>query len=271
MKNNSRISLIKVELVLLSLLCFVSVAHAADEAQEAFPYTAQIKAKTVNLRAGQNVNFENIGQLKQGDEVIVVDKSFEWRKVKLPADAKAYVNAAFIKDLGDGVGKVIGNRLNIRAVPDAKAALLGQLKKDQLIHIIEKTNDWYRIEPPEGSYGWLLKEFVEFKSIDIPAPKVVEAPIRNVYVKHHMSMQSQGLPPGVIAITGVVEDLAEKILSEDTRHSLKTDSSDVYYLQGYRQVIDGFLHQRVKIEGRLKTDFRSDAPVVLVTKINLVL
>jgi len=261
---------IRYTVFLLSLLGFVTGVSAA-EAQETFPYTARITVKTVNLRAGQNANFEAIGQLKQGDEVVIVGESFDWRKVKLTKDAKAFVNAGFVKDLGDGIGKVTGNRLNIRAAAVANASLLGQLKKDQLVRIIEKTNDWYRIEPSEGSYGWVLKECVEFKSAQIPAARVVQAPIRNVAVRPRVVDQPQGLPPGTIAVTGVIEDLAEKTLSEDIRHSIKTDSADVYYLQGYRHVIDGFLHQRVKIEGRLKTDFRSDAPVVLVTRINLVL
>ncbi|MCC6758741.1 MAG: SH3 domain-containing protein [Candidatus Omnitrophica bacterium] len=254
--------------LILSLLCFGS--HIAD-AQEAFPFVAKVKAKSANVRAGQNANFESLGQVQEGAEVVVVGASFDWRKIKLPADAKAYVNAGFVKDLGDGVGEVTGNRLNIRAGALVNAAIIGQLKKGDLIRLVEKKNDWYRIEPPDQSFGWVLNEFLEKTSQDIPSPRVVQAPIKNIYVKKRLEAgKADELPPGVVRISGTVEDLANNMVSSNIRHYVQSDGT-VYALQGYRHVIDSFLHQKVKIEGRIKPDVKSDKPVLLVTKISLVL
>ena len=267
---------------MIGLLGFL-IAPAA-EAQEAFPYVAQITADNTNLRAGQNKNFEVVGLLKKGEDVVVVGASYEWRKVKLPISAKAYLNASFVKDLGDGVSRVIGKHLNVRAAASTSASVLCQLKKGDLVRVLEKNKDWLKIEPPDPCYGWLTRDGVSFRSSAIPPARVVQAPVRNVYVKHRLASQPPALAPGMISATGMVEDLADKTVSEDIRHFLQTDTQTVYYLQGYRHVIDGFLNQRVKIEGRLQSfdelrtsasglplDFRSDKPVVLVTKINLVL
>lgn len=260
--------MIKKFFLILSLLCF---GCSISEAQEVFPFVAKVKAKSANVRAGQNTNFESLGQVQEGAEVVVVGSSFDWRKIKLPADAKAYVNAGFVKDLGDGVGEVTGNRLNIRAGALVNAAIIGQLKKGELIRLLEKKNDWYRIEPPDQSFGWVLNEFLEKTSRDIPAPRLVQAPIRNIYTKKRLdAAKSEELPPGVVRISGTVEDLANNMVSSNIRHYLQSDGT-VYVLQGYRHVIDSFLHQKVKIEGRIKPDVKSDKPVLLVTKISLVL
>jgi len=92
--------------------------------------------------------------------------------------------------------------------------------------------------------------------------------------KRLAAMKANIFPPGMAGATGIIEDLGAKALSPDIRHRVTDESGQAYFLQGYRQVIDGFTSQKVKVEGRLVTDFRSsapDVPVVLVTKINLIL
>jgi SH3-like domain-containing protein len=247
--------------LILSLLCF---GCSNAEAQEVFPFVAKIKVKTANLRAGQNTNFELLGQLKEGDEIVVLGESFDWRKVKLPVDAKAYVNAGFVKDLGKGVGEVSGNRLNIRAAALVSASIIGQLKKGELIRILEKKDDWYRIEPPEESFGWVLNEFLEKTSKDIPAARSVSKSGPIIDAKPFDSQ------PGLIYAVGTVEDLGNNMISADIRHYIESDGR-IYVLQGYRHVIDSFLHQKVRIEGMLKPDVKSDKPALLVTKITLVM
>lgn len=253
----------KIFIIIWSLLCF-GVSHA--QAQETFPFVAKVTAKSVHLRAGPNANFESLDQLENGDEFIVVDASFDWRKVKLPADAKAYVHAGFVKDLGQGVGQVTGNRLNIRAAALTNASIIGQSKKGDLIRIFEKKDDWLRIEPPDQSFGWILKDFIEFKSATIPPVRVVQLPTKSKKEDTTTSV----LQVARVSVMGVVEDLGTNAVGADIRHFLQSDNT-VYNLKGYRHVLDGFRHQRVKMEGLLKPDAKSGNPVVLVTKITLVL
>ncbi len=258
----------KTLLLCLSLLCFGIVDC---QAQEAFPFVAKVTATTANLRAGQNANFESLGQLKKDDQVVVVGESFDWRKVKLPLEAKVYVNAGFIKDLGNGIGEVIGNRLNIRAAALANASIVGQLKKGDLVAIIEKKENWYQIQPPDQSFGWVAKNFIEFQSLEIPAPRLVQAATPKVDVKNPLVVEEiPQVAVNVFTASGVVQDLGNKSVSLDIRHYLQSDGK-VYALQGYRHMLDGFLNQKVKIEGKLQPDIKSDNPVVLVTKITFVL
>lgn len=255
-------------LLILSLLCLGAVQARA---QEVYPFVARISAQNANIRAGQNINFESLGQIKHGETLVVVGESFDWRKVKLPVDAKVYVSAGFVKDLGHSIGEVTGNRLNIRAAALPTASIVGQLRKGENVRILEKVNDWYRIEPPDQSFGWVSKDLVEFMKTSIPAPR--QAPSLQAQLDEEKQQQEAKLAEEKarnFSVTGIIEESGPKAVSEDIRHFIKNGNT-VYALQGYRGILDGFLHQTVKIEGKLQPDIKSDNPVVLVTKVSFVL
>lgn len=257
------------------LICFglslLFLGSVAARAQEVFPFVATVTAKTANVRAGQNVNFESLGQLNKGDDVVVVGASYDWRKIKLSSETKVYVSAGFIKDLGNGTGEVMANRLNIRATASNNASVLGQLKKGELIRILDKKDDWYELESPDQSFGWILKDFIAFKSAQIPPARLVQVPVKNVFIdKIQEVVKPVDLPLEVVLAVGVVSDLGAQMVSSDIRHYLESDGK-IYALKGYRRIIDGFLHQKVKIEGQEQSDIKAQYPVVLVSKITLVL
>ena len=63
-------------LVLLAAVLFVLTEPAFAQAR--FPYTAQTVSDRVNVRAGQNNNFESVAVLPKGTPLTVLDKKFKW-------------------------------------------------------------------------------------------------------------------------------------------------------------------------------------------------
>ena len=259
----------------ICIIIFLSTAHAY--ADQAMPFLAEVKVENVNLRAGQSTNFENLERLTKGEQLVVVDKSFSWYKVKLPLTAKAFVSSSLVNMVRGEVGEIKGNRVNVRAQPKLDATVLGQLSKGTLVRVVEIIDGgWYRIDPPDQTYGWLLAEYVTFLSNAIPPPHLVEAPSRNIYRQKKnpepVAEQTVSLQPQVnlVVVQGVVEDLGQGSPSPDIRHKIQVDKT-VYCLKGYRSILDAFLHNRVKIEGKLEPQGHSPYPVILVTKISLVL
>ena len=59
--------------------------------------------------------------------------------------------------------------------------------------------------------------------------------------------------------------------SETVRHQIVTEDGKTFFLMGYRSVLDGFADHRVQIEGLPQTDVNAAHPVLLVTKVYLVL
>lgn len=161
--------------LLIAFLCFFNIANfsAVSCAQEEFtPFVAVTTGDNVNVRAGQSANFERLCQLRLNEEVLVVDKEFSWYKIQLPPSAKSYVSKEYVQFLGQNAGGVIAESVNIRAGTGIHNTVLGQLSQGEQIFIQEDLEDWYRIEPVQGSYGWVYDEFLVFKSKDISAYKV---------------------------------------------------------------------------------------------------
>jgi SH3-like domain-containing protein len=274
-KGTSTISsLIKMVAVPFLLLFLPGVSLSAVEG-DLFPFLGEIIENDVNIRAGQSASFDKVGRLAQKEKVIVVEKSYSWYKIRLPSHAVSYIHAKYVNPLGNNIGEIIGDRLNIRAGPGVDHSPLGQLEKGALVRLLEQKDEWYRIEPVDQSYGWVMDKFVRFVSRDVPPALVVQRP-------PDPSSQSPSSFPrelvqepkeqiGILSAVGVVQGLGEQVLSNDIRHRLVSDDQKIYNLKGYRSIIDGFLHHKVAIEGTIQPDVHAKEPVILVTKITLVL
>lgn len=237
--------------------------------QESFPFLGEITGKRVNIRSGQSESFEKIGRLDEGARVVVTGKSYDWYKIKLPANANSYISDQFVQMLGEGVGEITGTRVNVRAAADLNSFVIGKLSKGDLVRVLGEEKGWFRIEPADTTSGWVAAGFVRFASDRVPPPRVVERPAppkKTLIVK-----KSEEKPaPADIIVTGVVENITGNNVSDNVRHRINTDKG-VYYLKGYRRMLDGFLSLRVEITGRAQDETAADAPVLLVRKISLVL
>ena len=265
-------------------------------AEERFPFLAEVSAPSVNIRAGEHLNFEKLGRLTKGQQVIVVGRNYSWYKIKLPSDAKSYVSQDFVMPVNAQTGVIKSERVNIRAGAGANFTVLGQLKKGTTVTILEKLDGWYRIEAVEGTWGWISQQYLTFKSNQLPPTIPLIGNTEEAVSKKNPPPLAQTFPsppaakiqgikssevvsspkaPGPISVIGRVENLNEGILSDDIRHKLITDDHTIYYLQGYKNVLDEFSSYHVQIEGNIPKEkgpqHPSPYPVIVVSKINLIL
>ena len=145
-------------------------------AKEQFPFLAEVMTDKVHIRAGQNKSFESLGRLAKGAAVVVVGRSYDWYKIKLPANALSYIRNDYLQMLGDNIGEVVSQRVNVRAGAGVNFTSLGQLSKGTKVRVFETAQGWYKIEPMEGCYGWVAVEFLAFKSQEIPSQAAVRFP-----------------------------------------------------------------------------------------------
>jgi uncharacterized protein YgiM (DUF1202 family) len=161
-----------ISLTVFSMISFISAADIS--AEEGFPFKARVNANNVKLRAGYNENFTALKNLKESEEVIVLDRYFCWYQVMLPSDVFCYVSKEYIND----EGFVTANQLNVRAGASEKYHILGKLKKGEPVLIIESVGDWYKIRPPEGASGWINENYLDkagaVQLSDIPKPSALK-------------------------------------------------------------------------------------------------
>ena len=272
-------------MVLLFCVVFLSMSRAY--AEESYPYLAQAKADNVIVRAGQNLNFEILCHLKKGDEVVVLGESYEWFKIKLPIDANSYISSSYVKELWDNMAEITANRVNVRADKDVKYSVIGQLSKGDKVLIKDRSQGWFKIEPPDQSYGWVRSEFLEFKSKEVPPARMVELPSRNIYKRKQMVEQTnpEPSPPPTqnaqttmtevksISAMGQIEKLERGVTLEHIDYRLVVDGQTAYYLDGPAYIFEKFINSKVIIEGMVDTtpSLSSQHPIVKITKIKVIL
>jgi len=146
---------IKSFIVILSL--FTLTAYAQEEIKEKFPKVGYIKNDGAIVKAGDNINFENLCTLSKSDSVKVIERRYSWFRILLPRKASLYVNKDYVVLTSDekGIGIINANNVNLRAGAGTRYSIIGQISKPEKISILSEEAGWYKIEPPYGTTGWM--------------------------------------------------------------------------------------------------------------------
>ena len=266
---------------LIGLSAIIFLTSGFVWAQEEFPYVAEVIEDQVNVRAGQDKSFEAVGRVAKGTEVVVVGKEYHWYKVKLPDTAKCFVSTKYIKVHQQGIGEMTGSRVNVRAGTGENFTSLGQLPTGTLVRIRNKKNQWFEIEPLEGTYGWISEELLKFKSKTIPPAKTVQIPPRNIYVRKRileseMRTREEALAKEkkkeLFSAVGTINRVDENDLCQEFHYKIVESELTKYFLQGPDHIFDQFLPNKVKVEGELDTENKQyPQPVIKVTRIAFIL
>ena len=294
----------KIWLSIFSTVVCAAACGSVAAQQADFPYVGEITAEGVNVRAGQSANFERVCQLEKGDDVIVVDKQFSWYKIQLPDKANSYIHKQYVQYLGQKTGGITADKVNIRAGAGIHFTALGQLSKGETVTLEEELEEWYRIRPVPGSYGWVTGEFIALKSTDtstyqealasrLPKEEVLEKIAQELPVDQSKAEdQGKGLPQkesisaaskkarvepvipdnGILSVVGYVEAYEKK--GEDRiYYKIVQDGEPVCYVQGPNQMLGRFMHQKVTVDGTVNQKLLSkySRPVLTVSKIRLMI
>jgi hypothetical protein len=171
---------------------------AASWAQEAvqtpqvenskYQFEGVINTSAVFVRSGPGEGYYATQKLDKGATVTVVGIKFDWLKVVPPEGSFSYIGSVFVDRSGDGsVGRVNRNDVNIRAgslLNAMKTTVQTRLGAGDEVQIIGKEDEYLKIRPPEGSYLYVSKEFVDpVKAIagdttdnSTPSPLVTQTP-----------------------------------------------------------------------------------------------
>jgi SH3-like domain-containing protein len=260
-------------LVFIVALCFTEPAFA----QARFPYTAETVSDRVNVRAGQNNNFESVALLPKGAAVIVLGKTFNWFKVFLPDGSRAFVKAQYVKFLTPEIGEVLVDHLNVRAAPNTEATTVGQLKRSQRFFIAQRQGDWVWIKPADGVYGWVNDALLVFKNNAVSEPSRKDPGSADA-VKESVSRAAQAKAQAKIELlTKLAGDMVEcsgrlvRVEAVPAAYKVtRGDNRPVCYVDAPAAILDGFVGSNVRVKGALKSvPAELDAGVVSLSKINL--
>lgn len=253
----------------LSVLAFIGQGNA----DEHFPFLGEISRGPVNARAGANTNFEIVDKLAKGTEVVVLGRSYEWYKIQLPATAGAFIRGDYIKVHDGNTGELIGTNVNVRAKANSESSPLGQLRKGDVIKLLEKSSDWWKIAPAVGTFAWLHADFVTLKSAQIsdglmPKPLTLGPDVSGPSLDA-VKVEPIAAVPLAVTVQGKLQ--AVPSAQGNVRYQILVDGKPVYFLQDAPH-LDHFDRAFVHVEGMVVGNGQSSLyPVLHINKISLVL
>ena len=162
----------------------------------------QVTADKANLRSGPSTSSSQVGQLRKGDSLILLDVEGEWYKVQIPGGSSAYIASFLVSKAATATNssstpaaggqpetttavpassptpaitrqvEVISGPINIRSGPGESYPKLGSIDEKTAYPVISKEGEWYKIRLANGSdayvAGWLVKESSMASSTVIP-------------------------------------------------------------------------------------------------------
>lgn len=152
--------------IILVLAGIILGAAGKDDKQTARLKIGKVTVDGLNVRAGVGINYEIVGRLRFGENVIIEERiSYPnvavWLKIKAPKNVRLYVAQQFVEKLSNNKGRIKENNVNIRAGASLKSTIVNQVNKGTQINIIRKVGDFYEISPPPNTSLYIAEEFVD--------------------------------------------------------------------------------------------------------------
>lgn len=120
-----------------------------------FPFQGRVQGEGINVRSGNNVNYESLARLKDGTTVVVTGESYGWYRILPPEGVTFWVHQELIQDK-----KVLGDYVNVRSGPTLDSSVNCQLEKGTEVEILGEAGEWFQIKPPLNAQTWIAKQFV---------------------------------------------------------------------------------------------------------------
>ena len=104
----------------------------------------KVIANVLNVRSDSSLNSDVIGKLKRNELVEVIGIEENWYEIHFN-ESSVFVSANFIKPIIKS-GRVNANILNVRSLPNRESDVIGKLKRDKKIIIVDELEGWHRIK-----------------------------------------------------------------------------------------------------------------------------
>ena len=196
----------KITTVVLSSVIALSITTTS-----AFANTiGKVTASKLNVRSGPSTTHKNGDSISKNSSVTIIQESNGWYKVKLGNGKTGWVSGKYIsknstaQQLSPSRGtrvvehkKVNANGLNIRKGPSTSEGIIGTLKKDNVVDVLENNGSWAYITFG-GKTGYVSSKYLvdvhlqTSDSVNLVQNKVEHPPNNeNIsYVKVSISLDS---------------------------------------------------------------------------------
>jgi uncharacterized protein YraI len=168
------------KLILFTAILTIFFAALAPQisARAAGSDSAVVAVSALNLRSGPGLDHKIVKVLPLGTRVTLINKNEagDWTEVRLADDTEGWVFSQHLVVSTVREGKVLVDRLNLRAGPGTSYRIFRTLSSGLELEVTGRSlaSDWLVIRLSDGTTGWVFSPFIE-TSVDISALPVMEA------------------------------------------------------------------------------------------------
>lgn len=109
----------------------------------------------IALYTDPNIRSVLITIINDKNDLEILKVGRKWVRVRLERGFPVWVHEDYIIT-ADNIGTITGSTVNARSVPIVtNGTIVGKLKKNESVEIVDKNNDWYRIVSPSRFKAWV--------------------------------------------------------------------------------------------------------------------
>ncbi|WP_174615059.1 N-acetylmuramoyl-L-alanine amidase [Virgibacillus ihumii] len=166
--------------LMLLFFIFIPAVHA-DSGK-----TYEVGANNLNVRTAPSHSAQVIGQLNDGDRVVVFQKAFGWvqtyyggqeawvaSQFLYPANGQSNANSgsATVSNSTPEKITVTATEVRIRTGPGTNHDIIGYTSNGDTYNLVKSTNNWNKVVLGDGSSGWIAGWLTDHSNGNSPAPK----------------------------------------------------------------------------------------------------
>jgi N-acetylmuramoyl-L-alanine amidase len=126
--------------------------------------TGKVTGSIVNVRSGPGTDYAVAGTLYSDSEVDILESSGEWSKIQYKQLTGWVFNDLLDIERTEIYLEVIKDLVNLRSGPDTSYSLVGQVKRGDLLDLVNVQGEWYRVKTQQGTLCYVHSSLVADKN-----------------------------------------------------------------------------------------------------------
>lgn len=233
-----------------------AMAQAQEQAPVSFPFEGEINTDGANVRLDSTVGAQVLCTMQRTEPVEVIAQLYDWYKIRLPKSAPAFVHKSLVAPVDGKTIRVMKSNVNVRMGASENTPILGKVGVDEVLTVVGDGGEWFRIEAPRTTYGWINKKLVHpFRTGIAQMKKAPEAPVKK-------APEAEPLGKDEVRIIGTIGPYG-KVIKRPATHKLTAEDGTVYLLKGNQQSLNALYYRKVRITGKVTPQKKASLPPVV--------
>ncbi|MFL8675069.1 SH3 domain-containing protein [Clostridioides sp. GD02404] len=119
------------------------------------------KYEEISVRKGASKEYGKVSKIEKGDKFHILERKGSWMRVRLEDNTQGWIQKYGVKlegiDKKNVKAKIASNDTILRKNNVSNSRILGKLLQGEEVTILDKKENWYKVETSDKTTGWILE------------------------------------------------------------------------------------------------------------------